>query len=106
MTFGKLVRWPFFAPNLHGSRPSQQNLFLSTVKTGTGAAQNIAHGLVGYQLAAGTPLQPAVPTAVLVVLTDNSGSAGVFTVTEGVHDATNVKLTVTSGAKYKVLAWL
>ena len=32
------------------------------------------------------------------------GSA--FTVTEGTHDATNVKVTVTTSAKYKILAWL
>jgi hypothetical protein len=47
-----------------------------------------------------------VPTGVLVSCTDNSGSTNVFTVTEGTHDATNVKVTVTTGAKYKVLAWL
>ena len=43
---------------------------------------------------------------VLVTCADNSGSSNVFTVTEGTHDATNVKVTVTTGAKYKVLAWL
>jgi acyl-coenzyme A thioesterase PaaI-like protein len=47
-----------------------------------------------------------VPAGVLVSCADNSGSANVFTVTEGTHDATNVKVTVTTSAKYKILAWL
>jgi hypothetical protein len=81
-------------PNFKGSYPSKQKLFLSAVQTGTGAQQSIAHGL------------GAVPAGVLASCTDNSGSTNVFTVTEGTHTATNVLVTVTTGAKYKVLAWL
>lgn len=81
-------------PNFKGSYPSKQKLFLSAVQTGNGSQQSIAHGL------------GAVPAGVLVTCVDNSGSSYAFTVTEGTHDATNVKVTVTTGAKYKVLAWL
>ena len=81
-------------PNFKGSYPSKQKQFVSAVQTGTGASQNIAHGL------------GAAPAGVLISCTDNSGSSNVFTVTEGTHDATNVKATVTTGAKFKVLAWL
>jgi hypothetical protein len=81
-------------PNFKGISPSKQLQFLSVVETGTGASQNIAHGL------------GAVPAGVLVSCTDNSGCADVFTVAEGTHTSTNVVVTVTSGAKFKVLAWL
>jgi hypothetical protein len=81
-------------PQFKGSYPSLQKQFLSTVQTGTGAQQSIAHGL------------GAAPAGVLVTCVDNSGSSNAFTVTEGTHDATNVKVTVTSGAKYRVMAWL
>ena len=81
-------------PNFKGSYPSKQKQFLSAVQTGNGAQQSIAHGL------------GAAPSGVLVSCADNSGSANVFTVTEGTHDATNVKVTVTTSAKYKILAWL
>jgi len=80
--------------NFKGTYPSKQKQFLSAVQTGSGAQQSIAHGL------------GAVPAGVLVSCTDNSGSTNVFTVTEGTHTATNVLVTVTTGAKYKVLAWL
>jgi hypothetical protein len=70
-------------------------IFTSTEQTGTGGVQNIAHGL-------GCP-----PTAVLVSPTDTSpATVGVFTVTEGAHDFTNVVVTVTNLKKYKVLAWV
>jgi len=81
-------------PNFKGISPSKQKQFLSALQTGNGAQQSIAHGL------------GAVPVGVLVSCADNSGSTNVFTVAEGTHDATNVKVTVTTGAKYKVLAWL
>jgi hypothetical protein len=69
--------------------------FKSAVLTGTGASQNVAHGLGN------------VPTGVLVSVYDNSGaSADPFTVTEGVHTSTNVVLTVTANTKFKVIAWL
>ena len=69
-------------------------VFISTEQTGTGSAQNIAHSL-------GT-----TPTKVMVAPTDTAPSTtGAYTVTEGSHDATNVVVTVTTGKKYKVLAW-
>lgn len=69
-------------------------VFVSTEQTGTGAPQNIAHGL------------GAVPSAVLVVPTDLApATTGDYTVTEGAHDATNVVVTVTASKKFKVLAW-
>jgi hypothetical protein len=80
--------------NFKGTYPSKQKQFLSAVQTGTGAQQSIAHGL------------GAAPAGVLISCADNSGSSNVFTVAEGTHDGTNVKVTVTTGAKYKILAWL
>jgi hypothetical protein len=73
------------------------NIFVSTEQTGTGASQDIAHGL------------SATPTLVLVAATaghDGAGAAGVQmpTLVEGVHDATNVKVTCPIAAKYKVVA--
>ena len=65
--------------------------FVSTEQTGTGSSQDIAHGL------------GVTPTKVLVSVTDNTASS-TFTVTEGAHDSTDVKITLTTGVKYKVLA--
>lgn len=74
---------------------AKAKVFVSTEQTGTGSAQNIAHGLA------------AVPAAVLIVPTDTApATVGVYTAIEGAHDATNVIATVTSGKKYKVLAWV
>jgi hypothetical protein len=68
-------------------------MFVSVELTGTGAPQNIAHGL------------GAVPAFVFGSPTDTSpATAGIYTLTEGAHDATNVIVTVTSGKKFKVLA--
>lgn len=75
-------------------KPSTAQQFISAQTTATGSAQNIAHGL------------GVIPSRVFVSLTDNSSSANVFTVTEGTHTTTNIVLTVTSGAKFKVLAYL
>jgi hypothetical protein len=71
------------------------NMFVSAETTGTGSSQSIAHGL------------GVVPAAVIVVCTDNTGgtTSGAWTVTEGVHDATNVNVTVLTGKKFKVVAW-
>jgi hypothetical protein len=69
-----------------------QYVFASAEQTGTGGAQNIAHGL------------GVIPSAVLISVTDDNGGVG-FTVVEGAHDATNVVVTVTASAKYKVLAF-
>jgi predicted RecA/RadA family phage recombinase len=69
-------------------------VFVSTEQTGTGAPQNIAHGL------------GAIPAAVLVTPTDLApATTGDYTVTEGAHDATDVIVTVTTSKKYKVMAW-
>jgi len=71
------------------------NVFVSTEQTGTGANQAIPHG------------STFPPYMVLVIPTDTSpATVGVFTVTEGTHDKTNVNVTVTSGKKYKILAYL
>ncbi len=73
-------------------------VFASTEQTATGAAQNVAHGL------------GAVPALVLVIPTeghDGAGAAGTQMpdIAEGAHDATNVVVTVSNGAKFKVFAW-
>jgi hypothetical protein len=69
-------------------------VFFSAEQTGTGASQNVAHGLA------------AVPAGVLVVPTDTApATVGAYTCVEGAHDATNVKVTVTTGKKFKVFAW-
>src|SRR5690348_14089245 len=68
-------------------------MFVSTEQTGTGASQNVAHGL------------GAVPAAVLIVPTDTDpATIGAYTAVEGSHDITNVVVTVTSGKKFKVWA--
>lgn len=67
--------------------------FLSTEQTGTGSAQNVAHGL------------GVVPEIVIVYPTDTSpATVGVYTMVEGTHTTTNVVVTVTSGKKFKVFA--
>jgi hypothetical protein len=65
--------------------------YSSAGHTGTGSSQNIAHGL------------GVVPSLVLASVY-NSDSIDTWTVVEGVHDATNLKFTVTSGVGYKVIA--
>lgn len=65
--------------------------FQSAVRTATGAAEAIAHGL------------GVVPSIVLAAVQDNTGVATVV-IAEGVHDATNINITVTANAKYKVIA--
>jgi hypothetical protein len=79
----------------HTIQTSNMVFFVSGELTATGTEQDVAHNFA------------LVPTYVAVVPTDLSPSvAGVFTVTEGAHDATNCKVTVTSGKKFKVLAWV
>jgi hypothetical protein len=69
-------------------------VFISTEQTGNGGAQNVAHGL------------GVTPSKVLVIPTNTApATVGVYTATEGAHTSTNVVVTVTSGKKYKVLAW-
>lgn len=77
-----------------GSKPT-----VSAETAATGSAQNVAHRL------------GAIPSLVLVVITeghDGAGSAGIQVpdIAEGTHTTTNVVLTVTAGAKFKVAAWL
>ncbi len=68
--------------------------FVSTEQTGTGSAQNVAHGL------------GVIPAAVLIVPTELAADlAAGYDAAEGTHTTTNVVCTVTSGAKFKVLAW-
>lgn len=75
--------------NLNGGQP-----FVSTEQTGNGSAQNVAHGL------------GIIPKKVVIVPTDTApATTGAYTATEGTHTTTNVVVTVTSGKKYKVLAW-
>lgn len=70
-----------------------RNIFVSAELTGTGSAQNVAHGMA------------VVPAAVFVAPTDtNPATLGQYTVTEGTHDAANVVVTVTLSKKFKVLA--
>lgn len=62
--------------------------------TGTGASQNVAHGL------------GRVPSFVLIVPVDTApATVGVYTLVEGTHTATNVVFTLTSGKKCRVYAW-
>lgn len=68
--------------------------FVSAEQTGTGSAQNVAHGLA------------ATPSAVLIVPTDIApATTGAYTATEGTHTSTNVVVTVTTSKKFKVMAW-
>lgn len=68
-------------------------LFLSTEQTGTGSAQNVAHGF------------GAAPTVAVAVFSElDAGLAGGADIAYGTHDATNVVVTVTSGLKFYVLA--
>jgi uncharacterized membrane protein len=67
---------------------------VSVEQTGTGLPQNVAHGL------------GAVPAAVLIAVTDDTAAILTgFAVVEGIHDGTNVVVTVTAGVKFKALAW-
>jgi hypothetical protein len=73
---------------------SKMKVFKSAEQTGSGSAQNIAHGL------------GVVPGLVMVYPTDTSvATEGVYVVSEGTHTTTNVVATVTSGKKYIVVAF-
>lgn len=67
-------------------------VFTSTEQTGTGSSQDIAHGF------------GAVPKLVSWSVSD-SGATGIYTAVPGAHDATNAKITVTSGVKFYIHAW-
>lgn len=66
--------------------------FFSTQQTGTGSAQNIAHGFGQIPR-----LAYAIP--------DDIGGGGVFSVSYGSHDSTNVVVTFSNGQKYRVVAF-
>ena len=66
------------------------NSFMSTEQTGTGAPQNVAHGL------------GAIPTMMWFSFTELDGNAA--DLAEGAHDATNLIVTVTTGQKFKAYA--
>jgi len=67
--------------------------FVSAEQTGTGSAQNVAHGL-GF-----------VPSRVFVTYTDlTPATAGSVNVTYGSHTSTNVVVTVTASKKFLVVA--
>ncbi len=67
-------------------------IFISAEQTGTGAAQNIPHGL------------PFTPGIVFAQLTGGPATYTQPTITIGASDATNCVVTVTSGWKYRVEA--
>lgn len=72
---------------------SSQAVFLSAAVTGTGAAQNTAHGL------------GVVPDLVFAIPDDlNVATIGQYTVTTGAHTSTNAIFTVTTSKVYRVIA--
>ncbi len=68
------------------------DVFQSAEVDGTGSNVDTAHGL-GH-----------TPTVVIVTLTQKDTTTAVQ-ITESAHDATNVKVTCTSTAKYKIVAF-
>lgn len=84
---GNLV--PFQA----GSAASVSGKFQSAVRVATGASENIAHGL------------GVVPSLVLLSIYDSNGVSLPIAMSEGAHDSTNLKVTVTASVKYKVIAF-
>ena len=72
---------------------AKAKVFVSTEQTADGSAQSIAHGL------------GAVPSIVLITVTNNAGIDTQWDVAEGSHTSTNVVVTVTTGVTYKVFAW-
>lgn len=74
---------------------AKMKFFKSSEQTGTGSEQSITHSL------------GATPGLVIVYPTDTSPStAGEYIMTEGTHTSTVVKVTVTTGKKYKVVAFV
>lgn len=69
-------------------------IFKSAELTGTGSAQNVAHGLA------------VTPTRIAVYPSDLApATTGAYTLTEGTHTSTNVVVTVTTSKKFFVIAW-
>jgi hypothetical protein len=71
-----------------GMKLASLSSFTANAQTGTGAPQNIAHGL------------GVVPTFVTAIPTDGG------TVVYGVHTSTNIVVTVTNAKKFDVLAFV
>lgn len=69
-----------------------EGVFISDEQTGDGSSQTIAHGL------------GSAPVHVLVVPTEVASNVS-YDAAEGTHTSTNVVVTVTNGAKYKVMAF-
>lgn len=69
---------------------AKADVFISTVQTGTGSSQNVAHGL------------GATPSLVLAVPVVTAGAVGIA---YGSHSSTDVVVTVTSGDTFVVMAW-
>jgi hypothetical protein len=68
-------------------------VFFSAVQTGTGAPQNIAHGL------------GVIPELVFAIPEDlNVATIGAYTVVNGTHTSTNAIFTVTTSKTYRVVA--
>lgn len=80
--------------NITGSAGSvaSTGYFLSSQQTGTGSAQNIAHGL-------------GVTPNLVFAIPDDIGGGGVFSASYGSHDSTNVVVTFSNGQKYRVVAF-
>jgi predicted RecA/RadA family phage recombinase len=73
---------------------NEPRMFVSSEQTGTGSAQNVAHGL------------GVAPAFVFITYTDlTPATAGSVNVTYGTHTSTNVVVTVTSGKKFLVVAF-
>lgn len=80
-------------PFAAGSATKVTGKFASSVLTGTGASQSVAHGL------------GVTPTAVLISIYNTNGVALPHAISEGVHTSTNVVFTATANVQVKVLAF-
>jgi hypothetical protein len=78
---------------LQNAATSTQAAFLSAPQTGTGAPQNIAHGL------------GVVPDLVFAIVDDlTPATTGAVAIVYGAHTSTNAIVTVTTGKLYRVVA--
>lgn len=73
------------------------DFFLSTEITGNGSSQSTAHGLVNADFVGRTPV-------LVLVIPSNSDATTNYVWTPGTHTSTNVLVTATTNAKYRVLA--